>query len=439
MTYHPDLLARAVPRYTSYPTAAEFHDGVGAAEQAAGLSHVGADEPVSLYVHIPYCHQICHYCGCNTGAANRSQRLATYLDKLAAEIELVARHLGGRGRVVRVAFGGGSPNAISAAQFTRLGHRLIDTLGGDRATWSVEIDPRSFDAAFADAMAGLGVTRASLGVQTFDPAIQQAIGRTQPLEVIERSVRLLRNAGVESLNFDLMYGLPGQDPALLDASIDRALELAPDRLAIFGYAHVPHLIPRQRRIDGSALPGAELRFSMAQRARDRLLAEGWIAIGFDHFARPGDPLAEAAAAHRIRRNFQGYGDDPCDVMIGLGASAVSRFAGALVQNEKNSGRYGTRIASGLLAATRGIRLDALERVRARAIERLLCDGETTLATLPDHAIIRERLLPFADRGLCHFIDDHVRIDTDAWPYARAMAALFDPWRQVAQREFSSAV
>lgn len=439
MTYHADLLATPAPRYTSYPTAAEFYDEIGAGAQREGLAAVGPDEPISLYLHIPYCEKICFYCGCNTGAANRKARLANYLTRLEQEVEWVARQLNGRGRVVRVAFGGGSPNAISPEQFVRLAHRIVDALGGDRATWSTELDPRGFDKRFADAIATVGISRASFGVQTFDPVIQRAIGRIQSPQEIAAGVELLRGAGVESLNFDLMYGLPGQTNEKLSATFEEAVAMGPDRLAVFGYAHVPQMIPRQRQIDASALPDARKRFEQAQLARRFFCDQGYAAIGFDHFARAEDPMAVAAQAGRMRRNFQGYTDDPCSTLIGLGASSISRFRNAMVQNEKNAGRYSLRVGNSVPPGTRGVSLTALDRVRGAVIERWLCDGRANLALLPDGQEIVSAMRPFEDRGLLEFDGDHASLSADGWPYARVIAALFDSYRQSGQGSFSSAV
>ena len=336
--YYPELLATPVPRYTSYPTAAEFHDGVGCEEQHRGLRAVSSSEPVSLYFHIPYCREICWYCGCNTGRANRAQRLVSYLASLHREIEKVGEILGGRGQVERVALGGGSPNAISAVQFRALVAAIKEAFpSAKHATWSIEIDPRGFEEDFAGAIEEAGFARASLGVQTFDPVIQSKIGRVQPAEMIDRAIALLRAAGVSSLNVDLMYGLPGQTRGHLLNSVTKSLDAGADRMAVFGYAHVPELIARQRRIDATALPDAKERFAQAEEARALLIKRGWSAVGFDHFARPGDPLERAAKSSRVRRNFQGFTDDPCDTLIGIGASAISRFPNALVQNEHNAG------------------------------------------------------------------------------------------------------
>ena len=439
MTYHADLLARPAPRYTSYPTAAEFHDGVGGNAQVEALAAIAPDEPISLYLHIPFCEKICFYCGCNTGAANRAARLANYMARLEDEIEWVARQLDGRGRVVRVAFGGGSPNAISADQFVHLAERVVDALGGDRATWSTELDPRGFDERFAEAIAKVGITRASLGVQTLDPIIQQAIGRVQPASEVARASELLREAGVDSLNFDLMYGLPGQTGDKLHATLEEAHSMRPDRLAVFGYAHVPTLIPRQRKIDASALPDARRRFAHAEHARDYLTAHGYEPIGLDHYSLPDDPMAVAARAGRMRRNFQGYTDDPCATLIGLGASAISRFRDAFVQNEKNAGRYSLRVGNAVPPATRGLARTALDRVRGGVIERWLCEGRANLALLADRRVVLEGFDPFIARGLVHVDGEEIALADDAWPYARVTAALMDPHFQRSERRFSSAV
>lgn len=438
--YHPELLATPVPRYTSYPTAAEFHEGVGEADQASGLAGVGPGEEISLYVHIPYCREICWYCGCNTGAANKSQRLSNYLERLAQEIELVASKLESRGRTVRVAFGGGSPNAIAPTQFLNLVRHIQSAFSLSSAVeMSVEVDPRGFTEDFAQAVAQAGVTRASLGVQTFSPKIQAAIGRIQPRSTIEQSVSLLRQAGITSLNFDLMYGLPHQDEAALLDSIEVSHDLGADRLAVFGYAHVPHMVPRQRRIDASALPGAAQRFQQASLAHDWLVSRKWVAVGFDHFARSHDPLATAVREKRVRRNFQGFTDDRCDTLVGLGASAISRFSGALVQNERNSGRYGMKVGLRHLAGARGITTPEPERLRGRLIEELLCQGTANISNLSDREPIRYRLREFEYARLIRWTDWQLDVLPDAVPYVRTVAAALDPWRAHSATLFSTAV
>jgi oxygen-independent coproporphyrinogen-3 oxidase len=438
-TYHPDLLAVPVPRYTSFPTAAEFGDGMGTAGLDAALGDVTADEPVSLYAHVPYCREICWYCGCNTGAANRAGRLDAYVQRLGQEIEAVAARLGGRGRVQRIAWGGGSPNALSVDAFRRLSARMHSAFGAISPVTSIELDPRAFDAGWAELLAELGGARVSLGVQTFAPHIQAAIGRVQPQAMVEETVAALRTARAESINFDLMYGLPHQSEADLADSIERSIALRPERIAVFGYAHVPDLLPRQRVIDATALPCVEARFRQAELAHDLLIAAGYVAIGFDHFALPEDAIAVAAREGRLRRNFQGFTEDPADVLLGLGASAIGVFPGALLQNEKNAGRYQMRVAAGGTAVARGLVRSADDRLRGALIERLLCNGGADLAPLPELASIRERLAPHAERGLIAWEGDRLAIMPEAAPYARSIAATLDPYRQPSARRFSSAV
>jgi oxygen-independent coproporphyrinogen-3 oxidase len=438
-TYHPALLARPVPRFTSYPTAAEFSDATGADAQARALARVAPGEAASLYVHIPFCREICWYCGCNTGRANRHQRLAVYLEALVAEIRTVAAQLDGRARIGRIAFGGGSPNALSPEQFQLLLSALYEAFEIDRPTLSIELDPRGFAADWTAALAQAGVAYASLGVQTFDPAVQARIGRVQPHELIASTVAALRNAGVSSLNFDLMYGLPGQDQTSLEETLDQALALHPDRIALFGYAHVPHLLPRQRRIDAEGLPDQAARFAMAAFGHERLTRAGYEAVGFDHFALRGDPLAKAQREGTLRRNFQGFTDDRADVLIGLGATAISQFPDLIVQNEKNSGRYRMRALAGLLTGERGIARDTEDQRRARIIEDLLCGREAAVGPYLAAPELAERLQPFLDLGLARLDGDRLALTPEGRPYGRVIAALFDRFRAGQTQRFSTAI
>jgi len=434
--YHPELLATPVPRYTSFPTAAEFGPGVGPTDLAGAIA--GANGDVSLYVHIPFCEKICWYCGCNTAAANRAQRLASYLDALHREIVLVAEMLPAGARVRRIAFGGGSPNALPPVDFVRLFDQLLLNFPFADPLVSIELDPRTLGDEWQAVIRAVGATHASLGVQTFAPHLQEAIGRVQPVAMIDRAVQLLRDAGVTSLNFDLMYGLPRQSDADLAASLDLAAEYGADRIALFGYAHVPHLIPRQRQIDASGLPGQEERFRMAVEGHHQFFEAGYIPVGFDHFALPGDPLAQAAISGRLHRNFQGFTDDAAPAVIGLGASAISSFPGLLAQNEKNAGRYRMLLSQGLLPVTLGKARSAQDQRRGAIIEDLLCRGHATIEPhLLDEAA--ERLAPFMARGLCWVEEGVLEIAHVALPYARSIAACFDPYRQQSARRFSSAV
>lgn len=434
--YYPELLSTPVPRYTSYPTAAEFGADLRPADFGEALAK--AHGRISLYVHIPFCESICWYCGCNTNRTNRIDRLNSYLEALHREIVLIGRALPKGARVQRISFGGGSPNAITPTDFVRLMLALTQSFSLDDPVISVELDPRSMTPAWAEALRGVGVAAASLGVQTFSPRLQAAIGRLQPAEVIGNCNDLLRKAGVRSINFDLMFGLPGQTWPELKASLSAASRLGADRIALFGYAHVPHLIPRQQRIDASALPDQRSRFEAAAKGHDLLLDEGYSPVGFDHFARPGDPLAQATLTGRLRRNFQGFTDDDAPVLIGIGASAISSFPHLLAQNEKNPGRYRMMLSRDRHAVARGIRRSQDDRLRGGIIERLLCAGRADIGGVMDAEILR-RLAPFVSRGLVDVVDGVLSLSNSALPYARTIAALFDAYRAGSTRTFSAAV
>ncbi|MEZ5710623.1 MAG: oxygen-independent coproporphyrinogen III oxidase [Blastomonas sp.] len=436
--YHPDLLARPVPRYTSFPTAAEFAPlaEVDTLEQALGA--IADDEPVSLYVHIPYCEQICWYCGCNTGRVNRRQRLDSYLDALMTEIDLVAARLGQGRRICRIVFGGGSPNALAPVEFVRLFDRLATAFQFVSPQVSIEIDPRGFGSEWTTVLSHVGASHASLGVQTLDPAVQAAIGRIQPLDIVTRAVGQLRDAGIRSLNFDLMYGLPHQDISVLEATLQQSAALRPERVSLFGYAHVPQVVPRQKRIDAANLPDMRQRFDMAALGHHFLVGHGYMPIGFDHFALPCDDMASAMLDHRLNRNFQGFTDDRATVTIGLGASAISSFPDLIVQNEKNAGRYRMWLSQSRLPTAVGVRRSEADRRAGAVIRDLLCYGEADLSALGADIPVAE-LEPFVRRSLAMLEGNIIRLGAGGWPYARAIAACFDPYRNALAGRFSSAV
>jgi oxygen-independent coproporphyrinogen-3 oxidase len=434
--YYPELLARPVPRYTSFPTAAEFTAEVGHAQFETALAEATGD--VSLYLHIPFCEKICWYCGCNTGAANRKERLENYLESLHQEIALVGARLPKGAKVRRVAFGGGSPNAIAPTDFVRLMDAVTLHFPLVSPAVSIELDPRTLFACWEAVLKGVGVTHASLGVQTFSRALQQRIGRVQPEEMISRAVELLRGAGVSSLNFDLMYGLPGQSREDLAESLDKTVRLGANRVALFGYAHVPHLVKRQQQIDASNLPDGKERFAMAALGHRVLDDAGYEPVGFDHFALPGDALAQAALSGRLHRNFQGFTEDDAPVLLGLGASAISSFPSLLVQNEKNAGRYRMLLSQQRHPAALGAVRSEDDRSRGAVIEGLLCHGH---APVPSDLLqaVWPRIEPFFEHGLCYMEDSFLQLGANALPYARSIAACFDPYRQHSPNRFSSAV
>lgn len=444
--FHPDLAARSAPRYTSYPTAAEFSDAIGVREFAAALDAVRPDEHVSLYVHVPYCQEICWYCGCNTGPVGRTTRLDSYVDALVAEIATVgAKTLGA---VSRVHFGGGSPNALSPQLFERVADAIRKEFRmAPDAEWAVELDPRHLDADFCRMLAANGISRVSLGVQTFDLGVQARINRLQPFRMVARCADDLRHAGIAEINIDLMYGLPAQTLDSIASTIAAARDLGASRVAMFGYAHLPRLLSRQRMIVDADLPDSEARFWQSALARDLWLEAGFEAIGFDHYARPGDKLAIAAAEGRLRRNFQGFTDDDATAVIGLGTSSISFFPTLIAQSEKHVGRYRMKAANGQLATVKGVPRSPDDRRRAAVIERVLCYGRVDLAEMGWQPAEAARVMADAtpalaeleERGLVERHGLEIVVTPAGGPYARLAALAFDTFRSASVGQFSKAV
>lgn len=363
-----------LPRYTSYPTAPHFGPAVGAGTYARWLGELPPRSRISLYLHIPYCDTLCWFCACRTQGTRKRDRVEHYLRYLDCEIEMVAAELPPDARICRVHLGGGSPSILSPAEFARLGTRLRTALRIDPdAEIAVEIDPRDIDEDKLDALAAFGLTRASIGVQDFAGDVQQAINRLQGFDLTRRVIEGLRARGVRSLNIDAIYGLPRQTVPSIAETARGLVALAPDRVALFGYAHVPWMARRQQLIREEELPGPEERLEQAAEARAVIEGAGYRPIGIDHFARPGDGLVWAAGAGRLRRNFQGYTDDDSDALIGLGASAISHLPQGYAQNAARTADYQMRVQEGGLATERGHAFTLDDRVRAAAIERLMCD------------------------------------------------------------------
>lgn len=426
-----------VPRYTSYPTAPHFDASVGAALYREWLGQLPADRPVSLYLHIPFCDTLCWFCGCQTRITKRYAPVAAYLNRLDREIAMVREAAGGaRLPVSHIHWGGGSPTLLAPDDIERL-TRMIDRDFARTADceFAVEIDPRDIGPATVDALARAGVTRASLGLQDADPTVQRAINRIQPMAQTAALVAELRIAGIRSLNLDLMYGLPHQTTAHVLATIDRALRMAPDRISLFGYAHVPWMRPHQRMIPDAALPGPTERLEQAQAAAAALTDAGFVPIGFDHFAHPDDPMARALAHGALRRNFQGYTTDTAETLIGIGASAIGRLPRGYVQNDAATGRYLAAIDRGSFATARGRGLSADDRLMGAAIERLLCDFEVDLPALAHahgrtadiFAAARARLAPMIMDGLVLVRAGRVIVSETGRPFVRRIAACFDTY------------
>jgi oxygen-independent coproporphyrinogen-3 oxidase len=368
------LLAESkAPRYTSYPTAPHFTAAVAAEDYAEWLAALPRTAELSLYLHVPFCRELCSYCGCHTKAVRRAEPVARYGRSLRNEIALVA-NLAGSNRVARIHWGGGTPSILGPEDLVAAHAAMARAFDlGALREHAIELDPRSVDAPLVEALRAIGVDRASLGVQDLNPQVQRAMGRVQPVELIEKTVELLRAVGIGRLSFDLMYGLPEQSLADVQRNIEYVARLRPQRIALFGYAHVPWFKPHQRLIDAGSLPGAAARLQQAESARAQLIALGYRPIGLDHFALPEDELAVAAQSGQLHRNFQGYTADDAEALLGFGASAIGRLPPGYVQNARDLHGYQRAVDTGRLATVRGLALSSDDRVRGAAIERLMCD------------------------------------------------------------------
>ena len=408
MTQHSTLRelglfdARA-PRYTSYPPANHFGVDVTPDTMAGWLATVPAGSSVSLYLHIPYCRRLCWFCACRTQGTSTDRPLRAYLDYLKAEMALVDQRLPKDVTLSHVHLGGGTPTLLPPDLLDELGEAIRDFRPMAKShSVSVEIDPTEVDAPRIDALARMGMTRASIGVQDFDTVVQDCIGRQQSFDQTRDVVDLIRAAGVGSLNMDILYGLPHQTRARMADTVQKVLSLAPDRIALYGYAHVPWMAKRQTLIPADALPNAEERMDLFDTARRLFTWDGFREVGIDHFAREGDSMADADRSRTLRRNFQGYTVDEAEVLIGLGASAISRFPQGYVQNHSTSSKYATAITAGSLAAVRGHVMTPDDRLRARMIEDIMCYFELDLGKLEaafgtPKAVLQNMVKPMLDR------------------------------------------
>ncbi|MDH5750643.1 MAG: oxygen-independent coproporphyrinogen III oxidase, partial [Rhodospirillales bacterium] len=322
-----------VPRYTSYPTAPHFNDSVTADVYRRWLGELDVDQNLSLYFHIPFCDEMCWFCGCYTKIVKRYEPVAEYLDTMLGEVDLIADILPARMKASHLHWGGGSPTMLTGEDW----QRTIDKLRTrfevtDNAEIAVELDPRTATEDYVRALATAGVNRASIGVQDFDPLVQQAINRIQPFDVTERVIGWLRKHGIENINMDLMYGLPHQTLARVEDMVAKTATLRPHRIALFGYAHVPWMKSHQKMIKEEDLPDANERWQQFELASERLVESGYVKLGLDHFALPDDDMAAALNENRLHRNFQGYTVDEAPVMLGFGASAIGSLPQGYVQN-----------------------------------------------------------------------------------------------------------
>ena len=431
------LFDARVPRYTSYPTAPHFGTSVDAGLFTSWIETIPEGSSVSLYMHVPFCRRLCWFCACRTQGTSSDDPVIAYAQTLKSEIALLKRHLPRGVHLSRLHWGGGTPTMLPPDQMRMLADAVFDAVPlGAGAEFSVEIDPNEIDAARLDALAAAGMNRASIGVQDFDEDIQKAIGREQSYELTKRVVDMIRDRGISSLNADILYGLPHQTRARIADSVQKLLTLSPDRVALYGYAHVPWMSRRQQMIPSEAMPTPEERLKLFETAEQLFQWDGYRAIGIDHFARPEDGMAIAQAAGKLRRNFQGYTDDTAPVLIGLGASSISRFPQGYAQNVSGTSDYTKAVRAATFPTHRGHVFSGEDQMRARIIEALMCDFRVSHAEiLRDFAVAPERLDALF-RAAAEPFEDLVRLDADGLfilPKGRALtrmvARAFDAYDQ----------
>lgn len=447
-------LSRPGPRYTSYPTAPVWDGSVGPAELRSRLERAddeGPGSPLSLYIHIPFCRHMCTYCGCNVVVARRPERADRYIDYLAREMDQVVRHLPRRRRVTQLHLGGGTPTFLDERQLQRLWTEITDRFEIDTSgEIALEIDPVVTRAGQLSLLRELGFNRVSMGIQDFTPEVQQYVGRVQSVELTRELHEHARSLGYRGINFDLIYGLPKQLPETFAATLDRVLELGPDRVAVFGYAHVPWMRPHQRAFDEALLPTPVERFGLFSLALRRFLEAGYVQIGMDHFARPDDELARARLARRLQRNFQGYTVLPASDIVALGITGISDVQGCYAQSLKPLGRYYRRLEAGELPTERGWVLSADDRLRREVIHGIMCNFFVDLGEVSTRHGVDARQV-FADeleqlaapeqQGLLQREDLALQLTAAGRVLVRNVAMVFDPYlrRRPGAQTFSRTV
>ena len=438
--------AAPVPRYTSYPTAPHFSSDVGAGQYADWLRNLPDQAHLSLYMHIPYCDQLCWYCGCNTKATQKYEPVHGYVDVLLAEMDLVSEAIGSERIADHIHFGGGSPSILHPDDIMRIGEKLRTLVAFDEnIEFAVEVDPRNMPEDRIEAFAKSGVNRVSVGVQDFAPQVQVAINRMQSFERTKAVIEGFRKHGVQSVNIDLVYGLPYQTCESVQKTIEQVISLDPDRVALFGYAHLPQRLPHQRLIPDAKLPDMNERFAQANRAGDLLVEAGYVRVGLDHFAKKGDRLA----CGDIRRNFQGYTTDDAGILIGMGASAIGRLPQGYVQNATAVGEYQRRVMAGDFATQRGHALSLDDQMRSFVIEQLMCSfhfpEKELIARFGEAAreIVEEskQLRDAEDDGLIAADPDGdgFRVTEKGRIFVRSIASVFDSYLEQSEAKHSAGV
>jgi oxygen-independent coproporphyrinogen-3 oxidase len=437
-----------VPRYTSYPTAAQFSDNIGEGEYRNWLGDISPRQPLSFYVHIPFCEQMCWYCGCHTTIINSYDRIARYAQTLNRELDLLGRAVPENGGISHMHFGGGTPSLLGDDDFIRLiGNVRTNFHFADNAEIAIEIDPRTLSKKKAKTLAECGFTRASLGIQDFDEIVQEKIHRQQSFEVVRQAVEWLRSAGIGKINFDIMYGLPDQTNQAIEKTIELSLKLQPDRFAVFGYAHVPWFKKHQQMIKDEDMPDTGGRFQQANAAADALVAAGYVEVGFDHYALPDDSMAIALKNGTLRRNFQGYTDDVADILIGIGASSIGELPQGYIQNAPSLDVYRDKVEAGELPIVRGVTISPDDILRRSAIEAVMTRLEIDLRehcnrhNVPENTLdaALEKIKPMQDDKLVNIDGHRVVVTQTGRRFLRNIAAAFDIYWKPSPARHSRAV
>ncbi|MFN7004326.1 MAG: oxygen-independent coproporphyrinogen III oxidase [Roseinatronobacter sp.] len=429
------LFDAKVPRYTSYPTAPHFSNAVGSEQFTSWIKAIEPGSDISLYVHVPFCRRLCWFCACRTQGTQSDAPVAIYLETLKAELTLLGQVLPQGVRLSRLHWGGGTPTLLSPSMMSDLAGAIFDVAPmAPDGEFSVEIDPNEIDTARLDALAAAGMNRASIGVQDFDDRIQQTIGRIQSFDITRDAVLAIRERGVTSLNADILFGLPHQSQARITESVQKLLSLNPDRVALYGYAHVPWMAKRQQMIPSDALPTPQERLDLFETARRLFLWDGYAEIGIDHFATQTDGLTVAQKAGKLRRNFQGYTDDPSEVLIGVGASSISKFPQGFAQNAPATGAHTGAIREGRFSVSKGHVFTGEDKLRSRMIEALMCDFRIDSAELEaSFEITATEVQRLFDRaiaefpGVLHNASGILSIPVEARPLTRMVARSFDAY------------
>lgn len=443
------------PRYTSYPTAASFTDQITSknfVDHAIKSNELLVPNDLSLYVHIPFCDTLCFYCGCNKIATKNRCRATVYLDYIEKEAKLLKGYFDSDRLVTQLHWGGGTPTFLNAGQMERLMTILSENWNfspSNNRDFSIEIDPRSTTIEGIQDLARLGFNRFSLGVQDINPLVQKAINRIQPLEMTSSIMNACKNVGAKSINIDLIYGLPLQTVKTFNKTLDAIIELSPDRLSIFNYAHMPHLFSPQKRINEEDLPSSNEKLKMFHAVMQKLTDAGYIYIGLDHFAKPDDELSKALAQGTLQRNFQGYSTHADTDLISLGVSSISSFDGIMTQNEKNIDTYYQKINEGVLPIAKGVELTEDDKVRRHIIQELMCQNEVDINALMKDYNIKgwnyfsnefEKLKPMEEDGLVKVSSRGIKITSKGRVLARNVAMVFDTRsRQLIEQTFSKVI